>query len=46
MTIERLLRIHGHDHWSMRGTKTRWDKPHGNGPIILLYVPTEEARNA
>lgn len=34
------------DHWSMRGTKTRWDKPHGNGPIILLYVPTEEARNA
>ncbi|MBF6213730.1 hypothetical protein IU487_22190 [Nocardia puris] len=34
------------DHWSMRGTKTRWDKPHGNGPIILLYVPTEEARDA
>ena len=30
------------DHWSMRGTKTRWDKPHGNGPIILLYVPTED----
>ncbi len=29
--------------WSMRGTRTRWDKPHGTGPIILLYVPTEEA---
>lgn len=31
--------------WSMRGTRARWDEPHGTGPIILLYVPTEEARD-
>ncbi|MBF6289291.1 hypothetical protein [Nocardia cyriacigeorgica] len=31
--------------WSMRGTRARWDEPHGTGPIILLYVPAEEARD-
>ncbi|WP_280475476.1 hypothetical protein [Nocardia asiatica] len=27
--------------WWMAGTRAKWDKPHGSGPITALYVPTE-----
>ncbi|MGV9540889.1 hypothetical protein ACWDSF_06150 [Nocardia beijingensis] len=29
--------------WWMAGTRAKWDKPHGSGPITALYIPTEEA---
>lgn len=27
--------------WWMAGTRAKWDKPHGSGPITLLHLPTE-----